>query len=894
MGMAGAKRNGRTRQRVRSAASAGGKPRGTSLAGVESRGGAAAVAPAQSFAAVSSGPPSTAPREAAPEAPSAPGMLPPAWNLESLGDRLAAFGRTSAVRLRRLTVEQWLWIGVIALAFFLRFWNLGAKPLHHDESMHAYFSLLFAQHPETYAYDPLLHGPFQFHAEGFMFALLLALQHIFAAGASGNPWINDTTARFVPALFGVGIVALPFGLRRELGRVGALLCAFLLAVSPSFVYFSRFLREDIYFNFFMFAMVVAALRYAHQRTLWRFILLVAATIFAYATFEGTFLALAVFGSFLAVLCVWDLGPSFARLFPTTFTPRERLFFSRAGALLLLGALGSALALVALGTMNNLNTYITAHVAQADAQVLRLENTTVAALIWLSMLVALAVIGTLVWQMYREDVYYAADEYALALQDADGDKTAIDPQLAARAQRFASVSRIDAVLTAPSRAVARLRAGLDSDGQPFPRLLLGIPWVHWFIAFVVGWLLFAALFWIVPGAHCATIGDCFNTGVGKGIWQGLYYWIQQQHVARGGQPQYYYFLLIPLYEQLVCVFGLAGVAYALARPTRFRLFLVWWFVGSLGLYTWAGEKMPWLSIHILLPLFLLAGIALAWVARQCVATVRALTRDGLAGGLGARWMLGLAASALRTGDDAPGAEEAPAPQLPAWRKLAGVGGAVGFVLLLIPMVYGMYQLSQVHPADGPHEMMVYVQTTPDVDLVMSKIAQADRALYHGQHQLRIGVGRGEEWPFYWYLRDYPNATFSYNAADPKAPPVDVLLLVPANDDYHVDGQTFMALHPTGYHMKEYQLRSWWDESYKPPPCLPSQGKQCDPSSTWGSGVGLSAYLSYGPGAPPNAKFDAGRAASRLWSWLWQRKPLGATDGMSWNFVFITRDGLPIKP
>src|SRR5258708_14115882 len=347
MGMAGAKPTGRPRRRARSAARAGGKPRGTSLAGVESSAGAAAFAPHQSFAAVSSGPPSTVPREAPPDAPEAPGVLPPAWNLEAVGNRLVAFGRTSGARLRRLTVEQWRWIGVIALAFILRFWNLGAKPLHHDESMHAYFSLLFAQHPETYAYDPLLHGPFQFHAEGFMFALLLALQHIFAAGASGNPWINDTTARFVPALFGVGIVALPFRLRRQLWRVCALLLSFLLAVSPSFVYFSRFLREDIYFNFFMFAMVVAALRYAHQRTLWRFILLVAASVFAYATFEGTFLALAVFGSFLAVLFVWDLGPSFARLLPTPLTPRERLFFSRAGALLLLGALGSALALVAL-------------------------------------------------------------------------------------------------------------------------------------------------------------------------------------------------------------------------------------------------------------------------------------------------------------------------------------------------------------------------------------------------------------------------------------------------------------------------------------------------------------------------------------------------------------------
>src|SRR5258706_12764079 len=169
---------------------------------------------------------------------------------------------------------------------------------------------MYTQHPETYVYDTLLHGPFQFQAEGFMFALLLDLQHIFAAGASGNPWINDTTARFVPALFGVGIVALPVGLRRELGRVGALLCAFLLAVSPSFVYFSRFLREDIYFNFFMFAMVGAALRYAYQRPLWRFILLGAATAFAYAPSEGSFRGLAVFGSFLSVRFVWDPGPSF--------------------------------------------------------------------------------------------------------------------------------------------------------------------------------------------------------------------------------------------------------------------------------------------------------------------------------------------------------------------------------------------------------------------------------------------------------------------------------------------------------------------------------------------------------------------------------------------------------
>ena len=66
--------------------------------------------------------------------------------------------------------------GVILLGAVLRFWGLGDKPLHHDESLHAYFSLQLMHNLENWAacfnavpgytcyqYDPLLHGPFQFH-----------------------------------------------------------------------------------------------------------------------------------------------------------------------------------------------------------------------------------------------------------------------------------------------------------------------------------------------------------------------------------------------------------------------------------------------------------------------------------------------------------------------------------------------------------------------------------------------------------------------------------------------------------------------------------------------------------------------------------------------------------
>ena len=305
--------------------------------------------------------------------------------------------------IRSMRLEQWLWIGVILLATILRFWDLGAKPLHHDESMHAFFSLTFARNPASYQYDPLLHGPFQFHAEGFIFMVILAAERIFGVGgAAGNPWINDATARILPALFGVGIVVLPLGLRRQLGRIGALVAALLLAVSPTFVYFSRFLREDIYFNFFMFAMVVCAVQYAQKRSIRWIVGLFLSAVLAYATFEGFYLTMVIFASFLALLVLWELAYSLARRLPKELTRRERLFFGRAGLLLVAGGIGGILAYVGLHVMNSLNAYITKNTAEADVQVLQLENTTVLILLYLSIIVAITVIGVLLWQISRDD------------------------------------------------------------------------------------------------------------------------------------------------------------------------------------------------------------------------------------------------------------------------------------------------------------------------------------------------------------------------------------------------------------------------------------------------------------------------------------------------------------
>jgi predicted membrane-bound mannosyltransferase len=781
-------------------------------------------------------------------------------------------------QLRSLSREQGIWIAIIVLAAVLRFWGLGDKPLHHDESLNAYYSLLFARLPASYAYDPLFHGPFQFHAEGFVLGALLVLSRLFhVSSAAGTLWITDTTVRLLPATTGVVLVALTYGLRRELGRVGALAAAFLLTISPAFVYFSRFLRDDIYFACFTYAMVVCAAQFYRKHEMRWLITLVVSFTLAYATKEAIYLSVAIFGSFLVGLSVWELGHSVSQRLPARFSERERALCGHAAPLLLLGAIGSALALLGLNWLNQLSRYINAHTAQTALQVRQLQDLTVVVLLCASSAVAVLVI---VVRLRHISLHVAGEDAAsMAPATPPGRAGPTFPAMdgGAPAGVFANARPVfwqRGVIHLQHR-MDSLRWRLDAEQQPFLRLLLGIPWGHWFVAGMVGWLLFVALYWVVPGgAYAETWVQGFG-GIGRGIWDGLYYWIGQQQIARGGQPWYYYLLLIPLYEQVAVVFGLAGIVVSLLRPTRFRLFLVYWLLGALVLYSWAGEKMPWLALHILLPLVLLAGIALAGLIQQARAlVVRPKVEDRHAVGL------------RRAGRPTP----------PTLLRLAGVAlGLLAALALLVPTTYGMLVLTQQDAANGPHEMMVYVQTTPDVQLVMDKIARADEALYSGKHAIRIGVGLGQEWPFRWYLREYPNTTFNYDVTKVNEPQEDVLILSTSADGVTAStGETFMMRHSHGYAMKEYVLRSWWDEAYKPAPCVSSTNEPCPTAPVGSYGVGIGLYLSYGSTPPPNATFHIGQAAGRLWDWLWLRKPLGKVSSAYYDFDFIVRDGIPIRP
>ena len=95
------------------------------------------------------------------------------------------------------------------------------------------------------------------------------------------------------------------------------------------------------------------------------------------------------------------------------------------------------------------------------------------------------------------------------------------------------------------------------------ILLGYFWLR------QRWLIAAGIFWALELLFFTTFLTN-GQGVGTGLIGSLGYWIDQQEVMRGGQPWYYFDLLVPLYEFLPLVLFLGGVVAwiaSLGRKTR---------------------------------------------------------------------------------------------------------------------------------------------------------------------------------------------------------------------------------------------------------------------------------------------------------------------------------------
>ena len=210
----------------------------------------------------------------------------PVLNIPILGASIQklrdASGNATVAKLR--IAELVAYGALLAVAAVMRLWDLGYRAVHHDESLHSFYSWQLAD-GQGFRHDPLMHGPLQFELNAAIFFIF------------GD---NDYTSRLLYAVAGAALVLQPFFFRDRLGRVGALFTSVMLAFSPALLYFSRFARNDILMAVWVLGLVICMWRYIDEGK-HRYIYIAAALLaLAFASKETSYLVTAMLGLFLVL------------------------------------------------------------------------------------------------------------------------------------------------------------------------------------------------------------------------------------------------------------------------------------------------------------------------------------------------------------------------------------------------------------------------------------------------------------------------------------------------------------------------------------------------------------------------------------------------------------------
>ncbi|MCH8090233.1 MAG: TIGR03663 family protein [Chloroflexi bacterium] len=494
-----------------------------------------------------------------------------------------------------LSWEAAFYLGLIAIAGVMRFWDLGARAIHHDESLHAFFSIDFLG---GYKHNPLMHGPFQFLGLNLIF-------NIFGA--------SDTAARALAAAFGTALVGMPYLLRSYMGRWGSVVASTLIAFSPSLLYFSRFARNDALMAVWTLGLVIVTWRYLSQGKA-RYLYIGAALLsLSFATKENSYITLIVLGSFFFLL--WLRQPS-----------------GRAG-----GEGGGE------GKAKVLESWVSKRLGRLTAVLGRLGPYLIPSPL-VFVLAAGWVISAVLWSLDIFDIFGRVDlTFSLvSLGIVVGVYIAILPWLIFLRRSRVSPGRwmLNWWWSVPGLRLARGRfggwtppplsgpgalwlllvllplplmgaaagllqgplgltlanpnslEGMEPDHRPgFPdgapvgevslAIAVGIVMYLFVISVAIGlkwdrrkFLISGAVFWGIFLLLYTTLFTNPGQGLGSGLWQSLGYWIAQQDVGRGAQPWYYYLILGGTYEFLALALVVAAAVWYLLWRRENRIPGLW--------------------------------------------------------------------------------------------------------------------------------------------------------------------------------------------------------------------------------------------------------------------------------------------------------------------------------
>lgn len=821
--------------------------------------------------------------------------------------------------------EKVAYASFIILALVTRLWGLGDRVMSHDESLHTQYSLQYVR-GDGYSHTPLMHGPLLFHVTALFYWLFGA---------------TDFASRLPVALLGVVLVAIPFFLRRWLGRVGALVTSFLFLISPFITYYSRYIRHDIYVIMWAMIVFIASWYYLRQRKEKYLLWFAAGLALMFSTKEVAFIYVAIFGSFLAArlaLRLWQ-----ADLFQQARPQLRRPLLALAAAVLLL-AVGFAGLHVEERTAAPATATATATDDQgfaADPNAAEQTTATTAdegfvrqMLHWLQVAGALGVAGAVF--LFARALRPRIDEFPefdlIALYS-----TLILPLIAPFLVTLAGVPVRDYTINrcelAGQASMSQFQYWLAQLTNPtcLQALLSSNVVIYGFFVVIVAAAAVAAGLWwnrrrwIAAAILFHTIFFLLHTSVFtnptgwfSGLYDSLAYWLEQQGVERGSQPSFYYLFIVPFYEFLPLVIALlairlwavrnrlnkivsywitlilltllaysfsnwiinrpiildggtpsnlaalivagvlffAGVVYwfmvrqqqlrdeyRLGRSwsglidgdalVEFIPSVIWWFLLTWVAYSVAGEKMPWLSTHFVIPMALLGG----WYLNEKLTNVDAAAlRDrhalillGLIGVFLAAAFVALSSLLLgefRLGDQnvenlrtlgrflggvvvAGGLfylirEVGKRVNRPIRRRAWLLGALSVLALLTIRFTY----MANWPNADYATEFIVYAHAAPAVkESILPRIENLSMRM-HGDKSIKVAWGDDGTWPMQWYLRNYPNRLFA--GKNPSASIRDYPVVVAGQRDW----ANFEPFLDDDEYIKEDYIFLWWPtEEYR---------------------------------------------------------------------------------
>jgi uncharacterized protein (TIGR03663 family) len=682
----------------------------------------------------------------------------------------ASAGWASRIQLsdpaQKCSANKWSflpWAGLVSISILIRFLDLGRRSMSYDESIHAFYSWLLST-TGYYRHDPTFHGPLLYHLNALVFRLFSD---------------SDASARLLPALAGTGVVLMIGAWGRYLGFARAWTGALLATLSPTLLFYSRYLRNDIYIALLTLVWGYCALRYLEERrAAWLYLMSLSMAL-SFSCKEVSFIHGAVLGSFFVGLFLWqhwlrrpgtvmmaDMVVVMGFLALPFASPLGQLLIGW-NPLLYNTREGQERSLIVAGVFFLLSGFLAMGYCRLRQGWLAFQTEEVPALKWHWIGLTALFWGT-------QFTFYTTFFSNIRSGLASGISGSLGYWLA--------------------------QHGVERGGQPwfyylmlagiyeyFPMLLVTVAGIGLcihgfrdrFLQDRVGPMLLTPDFFaaredpfalVVTRQHCVS---CHPEPQAKDLFDRRdpsvrcaplrmtvkvmmrAFWLQLRRVL----------LLRVLCIEIACM--------ELSMRRIAILLCAWWMLGNLAIYSWAGEKMPWLMVHISIPLCILAGLSAGRLAAG-IDWRAAVTQKQL-------WAIGIVPAALYVLAQWPGA--APAADrgiAAAQRNMAWISVLLAVLILLwlicrqlprmpgksrmrltilgIALLAGAFYvrasfLLAFRNSELPIETMVYAHGTPDIQPAMADIQLISHKASHSSESL-VAYDPKIAWPLVWYLRNIP--------------------------------------------------------------------------------------------------------------------------------------------